>query len=54
LFVYPAVRGRGRRLFPDGFELAKLTLLEAKSFRGGVTLPGMDRARRPRLLNDRG
>ena len=38
LFVYPAVQGRGRRLFPDGFELAKLTLLEAKSFSGGVTL----------------
>ena len=31
LFVYPAVQGRGRRLFPDGFELAKLTLLEAKA-----------------------
>ena len=31
LFVYPAVQGRGRRLFPDGFELAELTLLEAKA-----------------------
>jgi dihydrofolate reductase len=37
LFVYPAVQGRGRRLFPDGFELP-LTLLEARGFRGGVTL----------------
>jgi dihydrofolate reductase len=37
LFVYPAVQGRGRRLFPDGFEVP-LTLLEAKSFRGGVSL----------------
>jgi dihydrofolate reductase len=37
LFVYPAVQGRGRRLFPDGFELS-LALLEARSFRGGVTL----------------
>jgi dihydrofolate reductase len=37
LFVYPAVQGRGRRLFPDGVELPKLALLEAKSFRGGVT-----------------
>jgi dihydrofolate reductase len=37
LFVYPVVQGRGRRLFPDGFELP-LTLLEARSFRGGVTL----------------
>ena len=37
LFVYPAVQGRGRRLFPDGVELPKLALLEAKSFRSGVT-----------------
>ena len=38
LFVYPAVQGRGRRMFPDGFEFPKLTLLEAKSFSDGVTL----------------
>jgi dihydrofolate reductase len=37
LFVYPVVQGRGRRLFPDGYELATLRLLEAKSFRGGIT-----------------
>ena len=37
LFVYPAVQGRGRRLFPDGFELPELRLLEAKAFRSGVT-----------------
>ena len=37
LFGYPVVQGRGRRLFPDGYELP-LTLLEARSFRGGVTL----------------
>ena len=36
LFVYPVVQGRGRRLFPDGFELSKLTLLEARSFAGGI------------------
>jgi dihydrofolate reductase len=36
LFVYPVVQGRGRRLFPDGVELPKLTLLEAKAFGGGV------------------
>ena len=33
LFVYPAVQGRGRRLFPDGFELPRLRLLETQSFR---------------------
>jgi dihydrofolate reductase len=38
LFVYPMVQGRGRRLFPDDFELPKLTLLEAKSFSDGVIL----------------
>ncbi len=37
LFVYPVVQGRGRRLFPDGFELPELRLREAKSFRGGIT-----------------
>jgi|SRR4051794_14869055 dihydrofolate reductase len=37
LFVYPAVQGRGRRLFPDGVELPRLRLLEARSFRSGVT-----------------
>jgi dihydrofolate reductase len=37
LFVYPVVQGRGRRLFPDGYELPRLRLLEAKSFRGGIT-----------------
>jgi dihydrofolate reductase len=37
LFVYPVVQGRGRRLFPDGYELPALRLVEAKSFRGGVT-----------------
>ena len=37
LFVYPVVQGRGRRLFPDGFVLPGLWLLEAKAFRGGVT-----------------
>jgi dihydrofolate reductase len=37
LFVYPVVQGRGRRLFPDGFTVPRLRLLEAKSFRSGIT-----------------
>jgi dihydrofolate reductase len=37
LFVYPVVQGRGRRLFPEGFELPSLRLLEAKAFRNGIT-----------------
>ncbi|KIH99673.1 dihydrofolate reductase [Streptomonospora alba] len=37
LFVFPAVQGRGRRLFPEGAEPPELKLLEAKAFRGGVT-----------------
>jgi dihydrofolate reductase len=36
LFVYPVVQGRGRRLFPEGYELPRLRLLEVKSFRGGI------------------
>ena len=38
LFVYPAVQGRGRRLFPDGYEVSRLRLLESKAFQSGVTL----------------
>jgi dihydrofolate reductase len=37
LFVYPAVQGRGRRLFPDGFASSGLRLLEARPFRSGIT-----------------
>jgi hypothetical protein len=37
LFVYPLVQGRGRRLFPDGFELPRLELLESKAFESGIT-----------------
>jgi dihydrofolate reductase len=44
LFVYPVVQGRGRRLFPDGFELPKLRLLEAKVFRSGITYSRYRRA----------
>jgi dihydrofolate reductase len=36
LFVYPVVQGHGRRLYPDGFELPHLRLLEAKAFRSGI------------------
>jgi hypothetical protein len=38
LFTYPAVQGRGRRLFPDGFRLEQLTLTGSRSFRSRVTL----------------
>ncbi len=39
LFVYPAVQGRGRRLFPDGVSASTLALVEApKSFPSGITL----------------
>jgi dihydrofolate reductase len=36
-FVYPVVQGRGRRLFPDGYEVPRLRLVEATSFRSGIT-----------------
>lgn len=38
LFGYPAVQGGGRRLFPDGYELPRLELLESRGFTKGVTL----------------
>ena len=40
LFTYPVVQGHGRRLFPDGYEVPWLQLLDVKSFRGGVTYTG--------------
>jgi dihydrofolate reductase len=38
LFVYPVVQGRGRRLFPDGYEVPRLRLVDSKSFRSGIVL----------------
>jgi dihydrofolate reductase len=38
LFVYPVVQGRGRRHFPDGYELPRLKLVDSKSFRSGIAL----------------
>jgi dihydrofolate reductase len=38
LFVYPTVQGRGRRLFPDGYEASGLRLLESRAFRSGISL----------------
>lgn len=38
LFVYPVVQGGGRRLFPDGYQMPRLELLEARSFRSGIVL----------------
>lgn len=38
LFTYPTVQGRGRRLFPEGYERPRLELLRSMSFRSGVVL----------------
>jgi len=38
LFVYPAVQGRGRRLFPDGVADRGFRLDRAVPFRSGVVL----------------
>ena len=38
LFTYPVVQGRGRRLFPDGYTVERLQLLDARSFRSGIVL----------------
>ncbi|WP_406138447.1 dihydrofolate reductase family protein [Streptomyces sp. NBC_01089] len=37
-FVYPVVQGGGRRLFPEGYGIPRLRLLESRAFRGGITL----------------
>jgi dihydrofolate reductase len=36
LYIYPSVQGRGRRLFPDGFEMQSLRLIDARPFASGV------------------
>ena len=38
LFVYPIVQGRGRRLFPDGYEIPQLRLSSSIVFRSGIAL----------------
>jgi dihydrofolate reductase len=39
LFVYPTVQGRGRRLFPDGTAIPKLSpAAPPRSFRSGIAL----------------
>ena len=38
LFVYPAVVGRGARLFADANSVPKLTLTDSRTFRSGVVL----------------
>jgi dihydrofolate reductase len=38
LFVYPAIQGRGRTLISEDVSLLDLTPLDARMFRGGVTL----------------
>lgn len=42
LFVYPVVQGRGRRLFPDGFETSGLRSLGSTAFANGVVLVSYD------------
>jgi hypothetical protein len=43
--LFPVVQGRGRRLFPDGFALPALTLLETKAFAAASHTPGTSRPR---------
>lgn len=38
LWTFPAVQGRGRRLFPDGWAPDRVRLVAAHSFRSGVVL----------------
>jgi dihydrofolate reductase len=38
LFAYPVVQGRGRRLFPDGYRVDRLRLLDTRSFASGIVL----------------
>jgi dihydrofolate reductase len=47
LAVYPLVLGTGKKLFADGFPLARLTLAETRALRSGVLVNTYRRRRRP-------
>ena len=36
--VHPVVLGSGKRLFPEGTEKCKLTLVDTKSFKTGIVV----------------
>ena len=36
LFIYPVVQGRGRRIFPEGFEIPRLDLVAVRNLDGGI------------------
>jgi dihydrofolate reductase len=38
LFTYPVAQGRGRRLFPEGYQADRLPLLGTTSFASGIVL----------------
>jgi dihydrofolate reductase len=44
LAVYPLVLGSGKKLFSDGFALARLTLVETRALRSGVLINSYQRA----------
>lgn len=37
LYCFPVVQGRGRRLFPDNYEIPQLELLRSQAFHSGIT-----------------
>jgi dihydrofolate reductase len=43
-FVYPIVLGTGKKLFPDGFPLTRLALVESRSLASGVVVATYRRA----------
>jgi dihydrofolate reductase len=47
LAVYPLVLGNGKKLFSDGFPLARLTLIETRALPSGVVLSTYRRSRSP-------
>jgi dihydrofolate reductase len=44
LVVYPLVLGTGKKLFTDGFPLARLTLVETRALTSGVLINTYRRA----------
>ncbi len=53
LIVYPLILGKGKKLFPEGFALTTLTLVESRALESGVVVNTYRRSDGALTVNDR-
>jgi dihydrofolate reductase len=53
LVVYPLVLGKGKKLFPDGFPVTTLDLVESRALASGVVVNTYQRSEAALIVNDR-